>query len=316
MRNFILTVTVNPALDDIVEVSDFKRGQEYLSQAMQFNAGGKGINVARVLDRLGVRCVATGFCGGALGHVMQKLLDHEGIAHDFVAIKGSTRSNLTVIEHKTNTITRIMHAGPRVTRQEVERFKAKMRKLLKDCSFLVLSGRNALGVDDGLYVELIQMARPYRIPCFVDTHGRPLALALDAKPCCIKPNREETQELLGTKLNSERQLKEALGYFLKRGVQHPIISLGKNGAIGSDGTNVWLAVPPELNYQNDVGSGDAFVGGFVYSLHKGKGFAESLRMAVAAGTANALNKQTVDFKKAQILKLLEKVKVRRLVWKL
>jgi len=325
MKKVILTVTVNPALDDIVEVSDFKRGKEYLSQAMQFNAGGKGINVARVLDRLGARCVATGFCGGALGQVMQKLLDCEGIAHDFVAIDGNTRSNLTVIERKTNTITRILHVGPRVSRQEIKKFKAKIQKLLTHCSFVVISGRNVLGAEDGLYAQLIQMARRYRIPCFVDTHGRPLALALKVRPCCVKPNRKEAEMLLGRKLNSLHQLKKAIGYFLKRGVQHPIISLGKEGAIGSDGTSIWLAVPPEVKYprpaalaakrrggQNDVGSGDSFVGGFVYSLHKGKSFVESLRMAVAAGTANALNKQTVDLRKTQIVELVEQVKMKRL----
>ena len=179
-KKYILTVTLNPALDCFV-----LRGKKEI-----YSAGGKGINVSRGLKRLGVETVATGFWGGKIGLRIKKYLHQERINHDFVETSAETRINLTMAgdfgRHQ-----RVIEEGHKVQKKFIDLFFKKYRQLLKKSRGVVICGRNANGLSDKIYSDLIQTARWKNIPVFLDTSSAALKRAIKAKPFLIKVNEEE-----------------------------------------------------------------------------------------------------------------------------
>ncbi|MFA5087816.1 MAG: 1-phosphofructokinase [Candidatus Omnitrophota bacterium] len=309
IKKYILTVTLNPAVDKIIRVKNFRAGRTSLDKGIVLSAGGKGINVSRVLGRFGLFSMATGFVGGVAGRFIKDGLEREGIKFDFVEIKKDSRTNLTIIDPDTMKVTRILEEGPVIQPPEWARFRERYDLLLRKCSLVVLSGRKAAGLSDGTYAELIKLAHKRKIRTVLDTHGQPLRNGLRAKPFCIKPNREEAEALLGEKLNTLTKVKKAISFFHRQGVAIVMISLGGQGAVASDGEEIWKAVPPRIKCRNSVGCGDAFIGGYVYGIHRGKTLKEALRLAVAAGAANSASLRPGAVEKSQIEKMLARVKM-------
>jgi len=307
----ILTVTLNPALDELVNIDGFALGREFVASEASLSAGGKGVNVSRVLKNLKIKNLATGLLGSCTGIMIKDFLDSEGIKNDFVKIKENTRTSLTIKDRKSHHPTRLLQHGPKVSHQEIRSFKKKYNALLNQFHLVVLSGRNAAGVSHSIYSELIELAHKQNRPVILDTHGLPLHYALKAKPYCIKPNLHEAEVELKKRLNSLNKLKSAIRHFHKRGIPVVIISLGSEGAIGSNGEDIWLATPPKVKCRNHVGCGDAFIGGLIASFMGKEDFVPMLRMAVATGTANAMSLQPGAVTKRSIAKVRNKVKIKK-----
>ena len=302
MSKGILTVTVNPAVDVTVtlppgKITDFdEAGSTHDSAHLRMrcstncvlSAGGKGVNVARVLRVLRARVLAAGITGGETGEFFQKLLRKENIPAAFLPVKGPTRLNVTILGPRPGGRGRVIQEGPWLTPQEVQRFEIRYRQWLRHSRLVVLAGRNAVGAPVDWYARLVRLARKEGVPAAVDTSGRPLRAALNASPFLVKPNREEAEEVLGGRLDSPAKIKEAVRRFHARGVRVVLLSLGEWGAVGSDGKEIWHARPPRILPGNEVGCGDALLAGFL-SAFKRKSLPEALRRGVACGTANALN---------------------------
>ncbi len=301
MKKTIIAVTINPAID-LTRIGC----KEIVS------AGGKGINTARALQNLGLRTVATGFLGGATGSYFKKLLNQDKIKYNFLKIKEATRANWTFLDHGRDGHRRRIYKGPEVSPKELKNFREHLDNLLDNASFVIFSGRKNRGLTDTDYAGLVQIARRKRLPVILDITGRALWMGLKERPLLVKVNLSEAEEALKFKLDTNIRIKKAARTFRNQGAQYVIISCGKRGAVGSDGSGVWLAQAPDIKESNSVGSGDSMVAGFLYAYTQHKTFLEALVMAVAAGTANAENIIPGQIKKKRFLQLAPKVKIKKL----
>lgn len=312
-KKFILTVTLNPAVDKTVTVTNFTLGQKHLQEQQVFSAGGKGLNVARVLKSYRTPTVSTGFLGGVTGDRMKILLKRERLMHDFVDIKNATRVNLTVTDLLKGKETRILEKGPRIFKKEIKSLKKKYCFWLSQCAGVVLSGRNAYQAPRTLYAELIHLAHVYNVPVFLDTHSAPLKEALPAAPTLIAPNRNEAEEAFGYALKSKSDYKQAFRAWHSLGIKYILISRGKEGLIGSySGQDYWAKVPNLKHIINEVGCGDSLLGAFVYYYLKGMEFKQSLAFAAATGSANCYSLTPGLIDREKVASILKKISINKL----
>ncbi len=306
----ILTVTLNPAIDKMLDVTSFDIGSENRADSVVASAGGKGINVSRSLKCLGLKSIASGFAGGAVGQNFLRDLLLEGIEHNFVFIEGETRVNLTVKDQKTSKVTRILEPGPVIDKKDLASFRHKFSRMAQESDWIVLSGRGIKGTPSGFYCELVEVGQKAGANVVVDSAGEDLRFALKAKPFLVKPNLSEAQVFLKQELKNQRQLKDALKKFLSLGAKNVIISVGEKGALATDGKIFCSASCPKVKVVNNVGCGDALVAGFVYALTKKSSFYDALCFAVAAGAANALSVIPGHFNSAHLGEILQNVEVK------
>jgi 1-phosphofructokinase family hexose kinase len=311
-KKFILMVTLNPAIDKTIKIKAFKVGEDFREKGINLSAGGKGINVSRIIKTLGGKTIATGLLGGMGGSFIEKQICKEEIKNDFSKISDETRTNLTIINPAKKEITRILERGPVISNNEIKAFKKKYYQLLRKSDYVIFSGSLPRGLNFAIYNELIRIVKKYGIKTVLDTSGRALLKGLKAKPDIIKPNLSEAEQIMKERLNSMSKVKNAVKYFLNKGIEKVIITMGNKGAVGSNGRETYLVIPPKINCKNNVGCGDALIGGFVFSLSIGKSFKDSLQLAVATGAANALNIKPGFCKKKDITNLVGKVKVKRI----
>ncbi len=309
---YVLTVTLNPSLDRMITVDHLTMGKEFDIDQEIFSAGGKGLNVSRALKGLHTKTFCTGLLGGETGRLIQTLLRKEGIRGDFLKIQGLTRVNLSIKDLASNKQTRFLDLGPKVSSARIEAFKKKYLRLLKQSSLVVLSGRNAHGAPLNLYADLVRLAHQKNIEVIVDTHDKPLELAIQAKPLLIKPNLNELEGLLHQRLNTKVKMKKAIQELHKKGARLVLLSLGKDGAILSNQEEIWMARPPAVKFLNDVGCGDTMVAGFIYGYLKGLSLKDILCFSVAAGTANAMEAIPGFIHLDQVKGVLKRVKVHQM----
>ncbi|MCK4261507.1 1-phosphofructokinase [bacterium] len=284
----IATVTLNPSLDRIVSVGGFSVGATLAVSDTRQVAGGKGINVARVIKVLGGEVIATGFLGGPTGELMERKLKEEGLRAEFVKIKENTRNNLTILDPTSKTQTHLMEPGPKVDMRELSEFMGKFKKIMMRSKFLVLAGSLPPGVRQNFYAELIQLAKGEGVRTVLDSRGEALLEGLKASPFMVKPNRKELEEIAGKKLRRRKDMIKVIRSLLDKGIKIVALSLGRQGAVVASNERIWSASPPQVKVVNSVGSGDALVAGLIYSLTKGRGMEEAIRLGMACATANAI----------------------------
>ncbi len=304
-----MTITLNPAIDKTVIVPDFAIGGDFCEQSLSFTAGGKGINVSRTLRHFRISTLASGFLGGTAGEYIKLMLMREGIRNDFCFIGGNSRTSLTVIDPVGNAITRVIERGPRINQRERQVFLNKFASLIKGCLLVIFSGRSIPGAEDSFYAKLIMAAKKQNKPAGLDTSGKALKLGLSAKPYLIKPNLMEAEQLLERRLDTFRKRKAGVVALRKMGVQVVALTLGAEGAIVFDGKTMVVSHPPRFKPLSPVGCGDAFMAGFFTSLTRGKKIPESVRFAVACGTASSLNLKPGFITNAVLKTIYRKIKL-------
>ena len=311
-KKYVLTVTLNPAMDKIWKGRYVSAGKNSICEKKMLSAGGKGINVTRALNHFGLKSIATGFIGGLAGKHLCQCLQKEGIGFDFVLLNAETRTNTTIIDVRTNQITRLVEEGPRGKSRDFQNLKSKYFSLLRKRWCVVLAGRNLPGIKENVYFDLIDMAKRKNVLTILDASGKSLSFGLKAKPFMIKPNLEEAQYAIDRKLDSLLKVKKAVHFFFAMGIKISIISMGARGAVGFDGHNVYWVKPPKIKVVNPVGCGDAFIAGFLWGIYQKQTFSESMQFAVATGTMNALSLQPGDVRQRNLKRILRRVKVQAL----
>ncbi|MFA5260403.1 MAG: 1-phosphofructokinase family hexose kinase [Candidatus Omnitrophota bacterium] len=296
----ILTVTLNPAVDKFMVVPGFCAGAESHCSHSYEVAGGKGINVSRMLKRLNVDTIATGILGGGRGQFISRELLRENIPADFQLLQEETRLNLTLTDPLKGQTTRVLESGPEVKPADIRAFKKRYSYLLNSCQVVVFSGSCMRGFKEDVYQSLIQQARKKGVKTVLDSSGKFLRSGLKAGPDCVKPNRQEAEDVLGQSICSRSDLKAALATLNPRRVV--LLSLGEEGLAATDGKKAWTVRPPSVKIRNTVGCGDALLAGFLYAEIHGYEFPERLCYAVAAGTAHALRRIPGYASKAVFLK--------------
>lgn len=307
MNPIITTVTLNAAIDKTYYVPALAKGKVTRVAEVVATAGGKGINVARVLKQLGHADVkATGFAGGYNGQYIRDRVKAAGIREEFVETSGESRICLNVIDRVDGSSTELLEPGPEVGAERLEMFKRKLKRLSAESALVIFSGSIPSGLPVGLYADLIGISRAEGAEVFLDTSGEALIQGTKAKPSFIKPNEDEIVALLG---NEGEDLYEGVLSLQAKGVANVAVTLGADGAVAAVSGQRYRITIPGITPVNTVGSGDSFVAGFAYGFVRNWPAEECLRYAAAAGSANALSPTTGDVDPGDHRRLLRQITV-------
>jgi 1-phosphofructokinase/tagatose 6-phosphate kinase len=311
----ILTVTLNAAIDRTVAVPNFRLGHRHRAVESRTVAGGKGINVARALKRLGRPVIATGFAGGPTGTRVLEQLREEDVLTDFTRIAAETRINMAVIDPTSGEQTEINERGPAVSAEEVETFVARLRYLAKGARLCVIAGTLPPGAGPDLYARLVKDMGEREVPVVLDAEGEAMLAGLRSGAAIVTPNEREAEELVGQEFADRDDLVQGLSELIRLGAAEAAITRpdGCLAAVGENAERRFLEVRTEpLDPVSTVGSGDAFLAGFVAARYDGRPPEECLRFAVACGAESTQHFGAGSIDPAEVERLLPGVESREL----
>lgn len=284
-RSKVVTLTVNPALDIYSTVDKIESEKKLRCSPATKDPGGGGVNVSRVLKRLGIDAQTIFTCGGHTGKLFQHLLSQEGIDQDVVEIEEDLRQNFAVNENSTGDLFRFGFPGAKLKQQEIKELLDKIKKI-EGAEFLVVSGSLSPDAPEDLYAQIAKIAKEKHLKLVVDSSGKAFAQAIKEGAYLIKPNINELEDITGKKNGSEEQLKKILLEVLE---EYPVtaiaMSMGPQGAYLATEGEVHHFPAPQIKAQSSIGAGDSMVAGMVYRLSLGKDLKDAVRFGIACGSA-------------------------------
>lgn len=307
----ILTITMNPSIDISYPLDDFKLDTVNRVKNVRKTAGGKGLNVTRILKQLDAEVVASGLIGGFLGEEIKKDLTSNYIAHDFLPISGETRNCIAVL-HKGQQ-TEILESGPVISKEEAQAFLKHFEQLAARADILSFSGSLPEGLPVDFYSQMLQICQEK--PVVLDCSGEALTEVLkgEVKPRLIKPNTEELAELLGRRISTDiEELKAALTDPIFTGIEWIVVSMGGDGAFAKHHKKFYLVTIPKIAVVNPVGSGDATVAGLTAAIGKGSSDEDVLKQGNALGMLNAQEATTGHVELANYQTLFDQILVTKI----
>ena len=294
----IYTVTLNPSIDFIVRLDSLALGSVNRMTSDDKFAGGKGINVSRILKRLDIENTATGFIGGFTGRFVKDGLVDEGIATKFVEVSEDTRINVKV---KAGEETEINGAGPHISTEKLEELEAILASL---------SSEDTVVFANQVYNTLIPIAKKAGAEVVCDFEGQTLLDALNYQPLLVKPNNHELADIFGVELNGLADIEKYAREILAKGAKNVIISMAGDGALLVTPEAAYFAKPIKGIVKNSVGAGDSMVAGFTGEYVKSGDPIEALKWGVACGTATTFSD---DLATAEFIKeTYQKVEVEKI----
>ncbi len=307
----ILTVTLNPMLDKTVSVGALRRGAVTRASGVSMIVGGKGVNVSRQLLLLGEETLATGFIGGEIGSVLERLLDREGIPHLFTRTAGMTREGVTYLE-PDGTMTSVFEPPGAVTRAEGERLLETCGELAGKSDWVVCSGSSPSPEADDLFRSIAASCRSRGIPVVLDSYGNALVRGLESVPDILKPNREEYEQAFGTRIAGENGIVDAARGLVARGVRYAVVTDGARPFAAAEAGGAWIVTPPRVTPVDPTGSGDSMIAGVLYGLRRSWPFPDCVRFGAASGAANAGLREVARSPRDVIESLLPDVVMKRI----
>ncbi|MFU2194507.1 1-phosphofructokinase [Streptococcus pluranimalium] len=301
----IYTVTLNPSIDYIVRLDAVEVGQVNRMESDDKYAGGKGINVSRILKRLAIDNTATGFIGGFTGRFITEELEKEGISTAFVPVSQDTRINVKI---KADQETEINGTGPVISEQELAALKDQLAHLTAD-DVVVFAGSAPSNLGNQVYKELLPIAKEAGAAIVCDFEGQTLLDSLGYQPLLVKPNNHELEAIFDVTLKTLDDIETYARKILEMGAQNALISMAGDGALLVTENAAYFAKPIKGQVKNSVGAGDSMVAGFTGELVKSGDALEALKWGVACGTATTFSDDlaTIDFVK----ETYEKVEVEK-----
>lgn len=286
MRSLIVTVTANPAIDQIFITDRLAfDDRSYLRERAEA-PGGRGINASRMLHRLGAKTLAIAPCGGPTGKRFEAYLKDLGFAFELVRIRNPIRTNRAVTDTHGLTV-KLDEPGPLLEREEVKRLEDAVLRRLPEAKWLLLCGSLPPGVPEDFYARLIRKASEAGVRTLLDADGTPLIEGLEARPSVSAPNQMEAERLLNRSLILRGHFHEAAEQIREMGAETVILSLGSRGGVLASEDVVAEVVPPRVEALCPIGAGDALNAAFVWAVTNGSNVLEAARWGVAAGTASA-----------------------------
>ena len=302
----IYTITLNPALDRTLWIQKVRDDVSNRILEEKSFAGGKSVDVSKVLKNLGVDNIALGFVGGFAGRELEGRLLNEGIETDFVRVSGETRTNIIIHETGTGKQLAFNASGPEIKPDELMQFIEQLEKL--PCGEVVaIGGSIPLGVSPEIYRKIINLVKKCQAKVVLDVDGEALRQGIKALPNVIKPNIHELSELAGRELKGLDDVVSAARSINQQGVEIVLVSMGAKGILLVSDGQQYLAVPPNVNVESTIGAGDSSVAGFVSGLVQGKDLKQCLIYAVAAGTATTLRQGTALCQKEDFERIVPQV---------
>lgn len=282
----IITLTLNPSIDYIMQVPAIGSEDTLRAQYAFFQAGGKGINVSRVLTRFEIPNEAWGFCGGDTGRWLRSFLEEDQVPHAFTETQAATRINTILTDMSTHRQIRVSASGGTVLSSEEHALIDRFKHLPTDVQWVCLGGSVPPGLTTGCMRKLIEMAHNQGVPAILDADGEVLKAGLQGKPYLIKPNQFELERLLGKAVQSTPDMIDGARSLIGQGlVQVVVISLAEAGALLITQEKVFHGKAPSVPVVSKVGAGDSMVAGLIRGIVEKASFEEILRMGIAAGTA-------------------------------
>lgn len=281
----IYTVTLNPSLDYIVEVEELTLGDLNRTKNETKFPGGKGINVSRLLKRMGVPSKALGFVGGFTGLYIKKYLNNEDIETKFVEVLEDTRINVKL---KSNSETEVNAKGPTITEVDFKKLQDQISQLNSEDT-LVLAGSIPSSMESSTYEKLVSICQQNQIKFVVDAEGELLKKVLPFKPFLIKPNHHELGELFNTSFTTTEEVVPYARKLVEMGAENVIVSLAGEGAVLVNREVAYLSNVPKGEVKSSVGAGDSMVAGFLAKYEETKEIEEAFRYSVASGSATAFS---------------------------
>ena len=308
----ILTITLNPALDVLTTIDKVSDTHKMRCGAVIKHPGGGGVNVARVLHRMGTNCVALYLAGGVTGERHHKLMHAEKVRCHVMPIAEETRESFSVHETSTGNDFRFVLPGPQVAVAEYDAcFNYVAQHLPKQ--MLVISGGLAPNVPDDFYARLASLAKPHGVRVVLDASGPALTAALQVGVFLFKPSLRELRDLTGQPLPDEDAQVAAARQLIHSGQAEIVaVSLGADGAMVVSATESWRARSIPVDVQTTIGAGDSFVGGMVWALHRGDTLLKAFQYGMAAGAAALLAPGTSLAQAPDVHRLLPQVVVEAL----
>ncbi len=276
----ILTITLNPALDLSVETPPLTLGEVNRTGHTLIEPAGKGINVARVLARLGHSVTVAGLLGDANPGPFERLFEAEGLEDRFVRVPGRNRINIKIAE-AGGRVTDLNGPGFRAPETALQSLEDRLESLLPECDVVVIGGSLPDGFLPSGVAELVQQASEAGKPVWLDTSGEGLKAGIEAGPFAIKPNTDELAGWAGLPINDVAAVETTVARLRTHGVSHVVVSMGADGVLWSSPSGLLRSRVPPVSLVSTVGAGDTLLAGMLHGVLGGERDEAVLRYATA-----------------------------------
>ena len=304
----IYTVTLNPAVDYYMDMNKLEEGELNKVNNSYTLAGGKGINVSKVLKNFGIESMALGFCGGFTGEYIRADLNKYGIKDNFILLEEDTRINVKIKTEKKET--EIMGKSPKILKQNIDALLSIIDSI-EDNDILVLSGSVPSSVKEDIYKDIIDKTKSKNnVRVIVDSRDNAFKIAVKEKVFLTKPNKKELSEYFGKDIRSVYDIIVYAQQLVKDGSENVIVSFGKEGSIIVNKDEAYIGNAPDGELVSSVGAGDAMVAGIVYGISQNLSIIDAYKYAIASGTATAFSEGLTTFENMN--NLLDKVEVKKI----
>lgn len=301
----------NTAIDRFIHLDALKPGEVHRVRAEQIYPGGKGVHVAQTIAALGERVQLVGLVDAVHRNLICRRMSERGVLFHGVEIAGELRHCLA-LQEASGSVTEILGQGPLLGQAECDALLRDFRRSVDESDLVILSGSLPRGFSATVYAELVDYAKRIGKRCLVDASGEAMRHAVGAKPCMVKPNRDEISELVGYPVIHLEAAEAAVVALREQGIAMPVVTMGELGAIAADESGVWHARLEPGVLRNTVGSGDCFLAGMAVAMQRHLPLEHALRLGVACGVANAESEETGFAERGSVDALLPNVAVRRI----
>ncbi|WP_125762127.1 hexose kinase [Companilactobacillus hulinensis] len=311
MSNSVLTITMNPSVDISYPLDHLKIDTVNRVKEVSKTAGGKGLNVTRVLKQLDVPVTASGIIGGTIGQYILNQLDANNVDHAFMKINQESRNCIAIL-HDGGDQTEILESGPSLTEDDEESFLEHFEEQVSGFSLVTISGSLPQGLSTALYTKMVKVAAKHNVPVILDSSNEALRLALEAdvKPFMIKPNQDEIAQLIGKEVVDLDDLKEKLATEeIFQDIPWVVVSLGSQGCFVKHIDKFFKVNIPKIHAVNPVGSGDSTVAGLAAGIVNHESPEDVMKRAMTVGILNTLQEKTGYIDINQYKDYFEKVNV-------
>lgn len=309
----IVTVTMNPSVDISYPLSILKIDNVNRVDEVSKTAGGKGLNVSRVIKQMNGELTASGVLGGNIGNFITEQLNKEGVPNRFLKINKESRNCIAILHEGHQT--EILESGPILDNGEGEKYFDLFEELLNQADIVTISGSLPEGLPISYYQQLVEKSHDKGVKVLLDSSGPALkeALHFSKKPYLIKPNTDELNSLLEREVTSDiKVLKEALADSLFDGVEAVVVSMGSEGAFAKIGNEYFRVSIPKINVVNPVGSGDATIAGLAMGLDQNLPWEEILKIAMTTGMLNTMEERTGHINMKFYEEYIQQVQVKKI----
>ncbi|CUH94996.1 hypothetical protein P22_1065 [Propionispora sp. 2/2-37] len=310
----ITVLTLNPSVDRSYVLEDFALGKVQRAKSVTATAGGKGLNVSRVISTLGGTVSCLGFLGGFTGGFIKQELAACNLIDCFTPIHGTTRICMNFRDDK-GLSTEVLESGPDILPEELERFEQQLRRNIKRTKILVGSGSLAKGIPTDYYGKIARICKAAEVRFILDSSGESLRMAIKEQPFLVKPNEEELEYITGMKIKTVDDAFTSSSLLLQLGAENVCVSMGRSGMILNGSLGQFVVRVPNIAVTNTVGCGDSLVSGLAYALYKNYKVAEVLKFANACALSNAVHSGVGQVNAEQVKRFTKEVHVQAYVSK-